>query len=110
MIGGAYVTSITVVPETVASCVGNKAEEDTLLGVGLEFSLALTRRINLDKTAKSAKVGKVFLLSSCLKDTRGNLLGTPKDISKTEMMIECMRPKFDIKSSTFKKDRDMITN
>ena len=85
-------TSVAVVQESFASCMGNKAEEDILLGVGLGLSLALTRRTDLDTTAKGANVRKVFFHSSCLEDTRGDLLGTPKGIGNTEMMEECIRP------------------
>ena len=86
MIGSADVAGVVVVPETVASCMGNKGKEDTLLEVGLELSLALTKRTDPDTTAIGAEVCKVFFLSSCLEDTRLNLLGTTKGIGNAEMM------------------------
>ena len=66
--------------------------------------------MDLDTTAKGAKIDKVLFLPSSLEDTRGVLLSRSKGIGNTKMVEEGVLPEFDIKSSAFKESTDMITN
>ena len=53
-------SSFWVEPKYIVSCLGNKAEEDTLARVRTEFGIASTRRTNPNSTTKCAETGEII--------------------------------------------------
>jgi hypothetical protein len=78
--------------------------------VSLELCLAMTRQMNPNMAAKSAKSGKVINLTHCKHNQRFQLVFGWQEMFNLEIMMECIWQKFYIKVSTMKYHVNCISN